>query len=62
MIATLTPSQHAYKKPWLTSSGEIRLFLGPLKMEYLVTSSLFEEKQFPYKGQKTVFSGRLLQH
>jgi hypothetical protein len=31
-------------------------------MEYLVTSSLFEENKFTYKGQKTVFSGRLLQH
>jgi hypothetical protein len=31
-------------------------------MEYLVTSSLFEENDLTYKGRKTVFSGRLLQH
>jgi hypothetical protein len=31
-------------------------------MEYFVTTSLFEENEFTYKGEKTVFSGRLLQH
>jgi len=31
-------------------------------MEYLVTSFLFEENRFTFKGQKTVFSGTVLQH
>jgi hypothetical protein len=33
-----------------------------VKMEYWVTSFVFEENRFTYKGQKTVFSGTVLQH